>query len=79
MSMTLKDERRVTNREENIMYGKIDHVAVVVKDLEEALEVYRDNLGFPSEGIASFPEIGIRQAFLPVGESHVHLVEPIDP
>jgi len=61
------------------MYQKIDHLAIVVRDLDEALTLYRDTLGFELSGVAAFPEIGIRQAFFPVGESFFQLVEPTDP
>jgi len=61
------------------MYQKIDHLAIVVKDLDEALTLYGDTLGFEMTGVADFPEIGIRQAFFPVGESFFQLVAPSDP
>jgi len=60
------------------VYKKIDHLAIAVRNLEETLEAYK-SLGFSSLGIASFPEIGIRQAFLAVGDSYIQLVESLDP
>jgi methylmalonyl-CoA/ethylmalonyl-CoA epimerase len=60
-------------------YSRIDHVAVVVRDLERAIRCYRDSLGFEVEGVAEFPHLGIRQAFIPLGEAYLHLVEPTDP
>lgn len=56
--------------------GRIDHVAVVVRDLEAALRVYRDALGLPVEAILPIPSDGVRIAFLPIGESKIELVEP---
>ncbi len=61
------------------MYQKIDHLAIIVKDLDEALTLYRDTLGFEFTGVADFPQIGIKQAFFPVGESFFQLVAPTDP
>ena len=61
------------------MYQKIDHLAIIVKDLDEALSLYRDTLGFEFTGVADFPQIGIKQAFFPVGESFFQLVAPSDP
>jgi methylmalonyl-CoA/ethylmalonyl-CoA epimerase len=61
------------------MYQKIDHLAIVVKDLDEALKLYRDTLGFEFTGVADFPKTGIKQAFFPVGESFFQLVAPADP
>ncbi len=58
--------------------GKIHHVAVVVRDLDEALGFYRDTLGLPVELVLPVPQDRVRIGFLPVGESKVELVEPTD-
>ncbi len=59
--------------------GRVNHIAVVVRDLEAALRVYRDALGLPLESILPIPSDGVRIAFLPVGESKIELVEPTIP
>ncbi len=58
--------------------GRIHHVAVVVKSLDDALPLYRDLLGLPLETIMAIPHDRVRIAFLGVGESRVELVEPTD-
>jgi len=58
--------------------GRIHHVAVIVKKLEDALPLYRDLLGLPLETIMDIPGDGVRIAFLGIGESKVELVEPTD-
>ncbi|HET9852010.1 MAG TPA: methylmalonyl-CoA epimerase [Candidatus Limnocylindrales bacterium] len=58
--------------------GRIHHVAVIVKKLEDALPLYRDLLGLPLETIMDIPADRVRIAFLGVGESKVELVEPTD-
>lgn len=61
---------------------RIDHVAVVVRDLESALQFYRDTLGIQPSRILDFPREGVRIAFLPLGGadgSEIELLEPIDP
>ena len=58
--------------------GRIHHVAVIVKKLEEALPLYRDLLGLPLETIMDIPSDRVRIAFLGIGESRVELVEPTD-
>ena len=58
--------------------GRIHHVAVIVRKLEEALPLYRDLLGLPLETIMDIPHDKVRIAFLGVGESKVELVEPTD-
>lgn len=59
--------------------GRVHHVAVVVRDLDEALGFYQHTLGLTLESVLPIPSDGVRIAFLPVGESRVELVEPIDP
>ena len=58
--------------------GRIHHVAVIVRKLEDALPLYRDLLGLPVEAIMDIPQDKVRIAFLGVGESKVELVEPTD-
>jgi methylmalonyl-CoA epimerase len=56
---------------------RIDHIGIVVRDLQEALKVYEEALGLPLKGIAEVPDQKVRVAFLPVGESNLELVQPI--
>jgi len=58
--------------------GRIHHVAVVVRSVEESLVFYRDALGLQLERIADVPDDRVRIAFLGVGESKVELVQPSD-
>jgi len=59
--------------------GRVHHVAVVVRDMDEALAFYRDRLGLPVELVLPIESDGVTIAFLPVGESKVELVMPMDP
>jgi methylmalonyl-CoA/ethylmalonyl-CoA epimerase len=58
--------------------GRIHHVAVIVRSIEDSLPLYRDLLGLPLETILDIPHDRVRIAFLGVGESKVELVEPTD-
>jgi len=58
---------------------KVHHVAIVVRDMDAALGVYRDQLGLPLDVLLPIESDGVRIAFLPVGESNIELVEPTDP
>jgi methylmalonyl-CoA/ethylmalonyl-CoA epimerase len=58
------------------MKTRIDHIGIVVRDVQEALKVYEGALGLPLGKVAEVPEQGVRVAFLPVGESNVELVQP---
>ncbi len=59
--------------------GAIHHVAVVVRDMDDALRFYHDTLGLDLDAVVPIPSDGVRIAFLPVGGSRVELVEPTDP
>ncbi len=64
------------------MIQRIDHVAIVVRNIDEALRFYRDLLGIQPSQIKTLPGEGVRVAFLPSGgpnSSEIELVEPIDP
>src|SRR5262249_13372731 len=61
---------------------RIDHVAVVVRDLESALHFYRDMLGIAPSRVLDFSQEGVRIVFLPLGGadgSEIELLEPINP
>jgi methylmalonyl-CoA epimerase len=55
---------------------KIDHIGIVVRDIQEALKVYEAALGLPLKEVAQVADQKVRVAFLPVGESNVELVQP---
>ncbi len=58
---------------------KIDHVALVVEDIDAALAFWRDALGLALDHIEQVPREKSAIAFLPVGGSEVELVQPTDP
>jgi methylmalonyl-CoA/ethylmalonyl-CoA epimerase len=55
---------------------RIDHVAIVVEDIETALGFWRDSLGLELDRIEDVPEQKSTVAFLPTGMSEVELVRP---
>ena len=57
---------------------KIDHLGIAVPRLGRAIAAY-EALGFRVEGTHEVPTEKVRAAFLPVGESHLELLEPTDP
>jgi methylmalonyl-CoA/ethylmalonyl-CoA epimerase len=62
-----------------LTFSRIHHVAVVVRDLDAALGMYRDRLGLNIELVLPIASDGVTIAFLTVGESKVELVAPTDP
>jgi methylmalonyl-CoA epimerase len=61
---------------------RIDHVAIIVRDIESALGFYRDTLGIEPGEIKEVPTEQVRIAFLPLGGpggSEIELIEPTTP
>ncbi len=56
----------------------IDHLGIAVKSLEDGVRAY-EALGFHVDATHDVPTEKVRTAFLPVGESHLELLEPTEP
>lgn len=64
------------------MPERIDHVAIIVRDIEQALVFYRDTLGLVPGEVKEVPSEQVRIAFLPMGGpggSEIELIEPTNP
>lgn len=64
------------------MPKRIDHIAIIVRNLEQALVFYRDTLGITPGEIKEVPSEQVRIAFLPMGGpggSEIELIEPTTP
>ena len=64
------------------MPKRIDHVAIIVRNIEQALTFYRDTLGITPSEIKEVPTEQVRIAFLPMGGpggSEIELIEPTVP
>ncbi|MBV9711352.1 MAG: methylmalonyl-CoA epimerase [Ktedonobacteraceae bacterium] len=64
------------------MPKRIDHVAIIVRNIEQALAFYRDTLGIMPREIKDMPSEQVRIAFLPMGGpggSEIELIEPTTP
>lgn len=57
---------------------RIDHLGIAVPDLGAATAAY-EALGFRVERRAEVATERVRAVFLPVGESHLELLEPTEP
>lgn len=56
---------------------KINHIAVVVEDVEQSLAFWRDGLGLPMGGdVHDVPAEEVKVAFLDLGDAHIELVQP---
>ena len=61
------------------MITRIHHVAVVVQDLELALQFWRDTLELPLLRSADLPDQGVRAALLACGAAELELIAPTVP
>jgi methylmalonyl-CoA/ethylmalonyl-CoA epimerase len=58
------------------MIKRIDHIAIVVDDIDAALVFWRDALGLELTHVEDVPDQQSAVAFLPTGQSEVELVKP---
>lgn len=63
----------------NVSYLGIDHLGVVVHDLDTAIATYHDVLGFPLQGGETLPDRGLQVAFLDTGNARLELIAPTRP
>jgi methylmalonyl-CoA epimerase len=63
---------------EGLGIEKIHHVAVIVRDLEASLGLYRDKLGLRVDSVMEMSYDHVIIGFLPVGEVKIELVQPTD-
>ena len=61
------------------MFERIDHVAMAVEDLDEAIELYQGRLGMPLQHRETVEQFGVEAVLLGIGDEHVELLKPVDP
>ena len=59
------------------MIKKLDHVSIVVKDLDEGLKTFENLLGIKSSHVEEIPDQGIKAAMIVVGDVEMELIQPI--
>ncbi len=57
----------------------IDHIAIAVRNLEEALSLYEGTLGLKAERVEEVESQGVQVALIPLGESRIELICPTSP
>jgi methylmalonyl-CoA/ethylmalonyl-CoA epimerase len=60
------------------MFQRLDHVGIVVHNIDESLKTYRDQLGFALLERVLIPEQRVEAAFLDAGNSTIELIAPTD-
>jgi methylmalonyl-CoA/ethylmalonyl-CoA epimerase len=61
------------------MIGRLNHIAIAVKDLAAATAVYRDTLGAKVSAPLPQPEHGVTVVFIELPNTKVELLEPLGP
>ncbi|MGI9330490.1 MAG: methylmalonyl-CoA epimerase [Gammaproteobacteria bacterium] len=59
------------------MIGKLNHVAIVVPDLEAATAIYRDTLGASVSAAEDLPEHGVTTVFINLPNTKIELLRPL--
>ena len=58
---------------------RIDHVAIVVKDLDESIRFYTEVMGMELDRVLSLPEFGLEVAFVTKDGADIELMKFKDP
>ncbi|HEX6285731.1 MAG TPA: methylmalonyl-CoA epimerase [Pyrinomonadaceae bacterium] len=56
---------------------KVDHIGIATPTIDEGLAIWRDALGFQPDSTEEVTEQGVKVCMLPVGDTHVELLEPL--
>jgi methylmalonyl-CoA epimerase len=59
-----------------MMPPKLNHIAIVVADIDQALQVYQNAVGLPVDHISEEPGEAVRVAFLPTAGGEIELIQP---
>ncbi|MCW5680241.1 MAG: methylmalonyl-CoA epimerase [Xanthobacteraceae bacterium] len=59
------------------MIGRLNHVAIAVKDIKAASEVYKAKLGAEVSEIVPQPEHGVSTVFITLPNTKIELLEPL--
>jgi len=59
------------------MIGRLNHVAIAVRDMEKAADVYRKTLGADVSAKVPQPEHGVSTVFINLPNTKIELLEPL--
>jgi methylmalonyl-CoA/ethylmalonyl-CoA epimerase len=59
------------------MIGRLNHVAIAVKNLDAAVAVYRDTLGAEVSEALAQPDHGVTVVFITLPNTKIELLEPL--
>jgi methylmalonyl-CoA/ethylmalonyl-CoA epimerase len=58
------------------MATKLNHIAIVVEDIDKAIEVYRDAIGLPLSAVNEEPAEAVKVAYFSTASGEVELIQP---
>ena len=64
-------------RWQRTIIGKLNHVAIAVRDIEAATRLYRENLGATVSAAVAQPEHGVTTVFVTLPNTKIELLEPL--
>jgi methylmalonyl-CoA/ethylmalonyl-CoA epimerase len=59
------------------MIGRLNHVAIAVRDIAKAAKVYRDSLGAQVSEAVKQPDHGVTTVFITLPNTKIELLEPL--
>ena len=59
------------------MIGRLNHVAIAVRDIRKATQIYRDTLGADVSPAVPQPEHGVTTVFITLPNTKIELLEPL--
>ena len=61
------------------MIKRIDHVAIAVKNLDQAVCTFENLFGLRPSRIEDIPDQGVRAAVIHIGDTELEFIEPVNP
>ena len=61
------------------MLEKVDHIGIAVKDLEQAIRLYKEAFGIEPSLVYESEYTKAKIAFFPIGQTRIELIQPINP
>jgi methylmalonyl-CoA/ethylmalonyl-CoA epimerase len=61
------------------MIGRLNHVAIAVRDIAKATAIYRDTLGASVSEAVPQPDHGVTTVFINLPNTKIELLEPLGP
>ena len=61
------------------MLEKIDHIGIAVKDLEQAIRLYKEAFSIEPSLVYESEYTKAKIAFFPIGQTRIELIQPINP